>query len=266
MRKVISSIVLLSLYLPSLAQSQQPDAALLARTRALYDAPFTRTLVSFDCAVQFDWKDHFMKTIGQIPPAAIPTLERLQSIAHRVSVNRSGAVVSATPKTTDLTGIPHGADLEQGFQTIVASGLNEWLPFATNVILPVGSTKFGFSRQDADYKLVMSGTNMAATLMLATDMRIASVVSQLPEPLRFATQFVKGPEGYLLESVKSSSDISSSDTWESAFGYAYKAVQGFELPSAVTVTQENTKEAWQYSLSDCKAITGIEVKVEAPKR
>jgi hypothetical protein len=66
--------------------------------------------------------------------------------------------------------------------------------------------------------------------------------------------------------VKTSSDISSNDKWESAFAYAYEAVQGFELPSVVSVTQGNTKETWQYSLSDCKAITGITVKVEAPKQ
>jgi hypothetical protein len=74
MRQLSLSIVLFSACVPAFAQSQQSDETLLAKTRALYDAPFTRTLVSFDCAVQFDWKNHFVETLGQVPPAAIPTL------------------------------------------------------------------------------------------------------------------------------------------------------------------------------------------------
>jgi hypothetical protein len=265
MRQLSLAIVLISVCVPCLAQSQQSDEALLAKTRALYDAPFTRTLVSFDCAVQFAWKDHFVETLGQVPPAAIPTIGHLQTIEHRVFVDRSSAVVSEIPKATDLTGVPHGADLEHGLQAIVSSGLNAWLPFATNVILPVKPTKFSFQREDADYKLVMNGTNVNATLILFPDLRITSVVSQLPQTLRFGTDFISGPDGYLLQSVKTSSDISSNSKWESTFGYAYQSVQGFRLPSVVTVTQQATSEIWRYSLSDCKVITGITVEVGAPK-
>jgi hypothetical protein len=34
----------------------------------------------------------------------------------------------------------------------------------------------------------------------------------------------------------------------------------------VTVTQSRTGEKWAYSLNDCKAITGIKVKVRAPNQ
>ena len=56
MRKLSLSIILSCACLSVLAQSQQSDEAPLSKTRALYDAPFTRGMVSFDCAVQFDWK------------------------------------------------------------------------------------------------------------------------------------------------------------------------------------------------------------------
>lgn len=265
MRQLSLSVVLISVCAPGLAQSQQSDEALLAKTRALYDAPFTRTLVSFDCSVQFDWNNHFLDALGQIPPAAIPTSKRLQAIEHRVFVDRSGAVVSEIPKATDLTGVPHGADLEHGLQAIVSSGLNAWVPFGTNVILPVAPTRFSFQREDADYKLVMNGANVEATLILFPDLRITSVVSQLPQPLRFSTEFINGPDGYLLESVKTTSEIGSNGKWESTFGYAYQTVQGFQLPSVVTVTQEATPEIWRYSLNDCKVVTGIRVEVGPPK-
>jgi hypothetical protein len=266
MRRLSFSIVLLCLWIPTLVQSQQTDEALLAKTRDLYDAPFTRGLVSFDCAVQFDWKSHFIETIGQVPPEAVPTLERLHPIEHRIFVDRSGAVVSEIPKKTDLTGIPHGADLEGALQAVVSSGLNAWGPFGTNVILPVRPTKFTFQKEDTGYKLMMSGTNVEATLVLDPSMRITVVVSHLPQPLRFATEFVSGSDGYLLRSVKTSSDVSSDAKWESSFTYEYQKIQGFELPSVVTVTQEASGETWRYSLNDCKAVAGISINVEAPKR
>lgn len=122
------------------------DEALLANTRALYDAPFQRGLVSFDCAVQFDWKKHFVDLFGTFPPAAIPTAERLQTIQHRIFVDHSGAVVSAIPKAPDLSGVSHAAELEQVYNAMVTQGLNAWLPFSTNVILPVGPTKYNFQK------------------------------------------------------------------------------------------------------------------------
>jgi hypothetical protein len=251
MRPLNLSIVVLSVCLPVLAQSQESDEALLTKTRALYDPPFTRALVSFE-------------TLGQVPPAAIPTLGHLQAIEHRVFVDRSGAVVSDIPKATDLTAVPHGADLEQVLQAMVSSGLNAWLPFATNVILPVKPTNFSFQREDADYKLVMNGTNVAATLILVPDMRITSVVSSFHNRCDFATEFTNGPNGYLLQSVKTSSDIKSDSRWESTFGFAYQAVQGFQLPSVVTVTGA-TSEIWRYSINDCNVVSGITVEVGAPK-
>jgi hypothetical protein len=266
MRRFYLLAVLFSGCVVGLAQSQKSDDVLLAKTRVLYDAPFTRTLVSFDCAVQFDWKVHFMETLGQVPPAAIPALEHLQAIQHRVLVDRSGAVVSEIPKATDLTGVPHGVDLEHGLHAMISSGLNAWLPFGTNVILPVSPTKFSFQKEDIDYKLTMSGNNVSATLTLTLDMRITSVVSRLPQPLQFAADFIDGPKGYLLKSVKTTSDTDPNAKWESTFEYAYKDVQGFQLPSILTVTQQSAPETWRYSLNDCKAVTGIILKVGPPNR
>ena len=161
MRPLSVPIVLFSVCAVVFAQSKASDDVLLAKTRALYDTPFTRSLVSFDCAVQFDWRVHFMETLGQVPPAAIPTLERLQAIKHRVFVDRSRAVVSEIPKEADLTGVTHGADLERGLQAMVSSGVNAWLPFSTNVILPLKPTKFSFQKKDTDYKLTMIGANVS---------------------------------------------------------------------------------------------------------
>src|SRR6202007_2154072 len=132
---------------------------------------------------------------------------------------------------------------------------NAWLPFATNVILPTGTTKFNLKKEGAGYRLAMNGPGIEATLILVSDLRITSVVSHLPQTLRFETEFTTGPNGYLLQSVKTSSNTNSDSNWDSKFAYAYQTVQEVQLPSTVTVTQP-TNEAWHYTLGDCKAVTG----------
>lgn len=44
------------------AQATKSDQALLSQAREKYDAPFNRNLQSFNCAVDFSWKEHFTET------------------------------------------------------------------------------------------------------------------------------------------------------------------------------------------------------------
>jgi hypothetical protein len=263
MRRVALSIILCFFSAPVIPQSPGSDAALLAKTRALYDAPFTRNLVSFDCAVQFDWKKHLVDTLGAVPPTAEPTVDRLQGVKHRVFVDRSGATVSAIPKAPDLTGVEHATELEQAFSAMVSQGLDAWIPFSTNVILPVGSTKFGFKKLDPGYRLTMNGPGVAATLLLDADLRLTSGVTQLPQDLRFTTEFARGPDGYLLQSVRTGSTAGTDTAGEATFAYTYQTVQGFQLPSDVTITPP-TNEVWRVTLTDCKAMSGVALQVAPP--
>jgi hypothetical protein len=266
MRQVSIVLVALSICLSALSQSTKSDEALLTRAHGLYDTPFTGPLVSFDCSVQFDWKKHILETLGAVPPTATSTIEHLQAIQHRVFVDRSGAFVSEVPKATDLSGTPHGADLETSYQAIVSSGINAWLPFAMDEILPLMPSKSSFQKVDTGFKVVMNGPNVSATLMLLSDMRISSVISELPQPLHFKTSFVSGPNGFLIQSVKTGPGTNDLDKWDANFTYTFQGIQGVQLPGGVTVTQSATGETWAYSLDDCKAVTGVKLEVRAPIR
>jgi hypothetical protein len=259
MRYLLYLIVGFSTCIYGDAQTVSSDGELLAKARALYDAPFTRNLVSFDCAVHFDWKNHFVDFLTTVPPKVVPIVERLQTIQHRVVVTRSAANVSDIPKTIDLSGVAHAAELEQGLESIISAGLNAWLPASTNVILPAEPTRYSFQKINPGYKLDMNGAGFAATLLLTADMHVTSGISQLPEPNRFATEFVPGPDGLLLGLLKSGSDKNG----EAAFAFTYQRVQGFQLPSLITVTS-STNETWRYALTDCKAMTGVTIKVGLP--
>ena len=92
----------------------------MAKARAAYDAPFTRNLAAFDCAVQFDWKQHFAEMFGTLPPAAAPMAEKLQTVNHRVNMDHTQAIVSSVPKQPDFSGAEHVAQLEQLEQVFIA--------------------------------------------------------------------------------------------------------------------------------------------------
>jgi hypothetical protein len=245
-----------------ISQTVTSDEALLAKTRSLYDSPFMQGLVSFDCAVKFDWKQHFLEVLPSIPPNAVLTIDRLQAIQHRVFVDASGAVVSSIPKAPDLSGVPKATELEQGYDAMIPGGINELLPFARNIILPEGPTHYIFEKMDSGYKLVLNGAGLSATLLLAEDLRITSGISQLPQTTRFTTEFIKGPRGFLLSSVKSA-DTTGPENQVAEFSYTYQDVDGFHIPSKVTV-KPSTSEAWNYELIDCKVMKGVVIKVGLP--
>jgi hypothetical protein len=177
-----------------------------------------------------------------------------------VFVDRSGTTVSAIPKAPDLAGIAHADELEQTLIAITSNGLNAWLPSSTNVLLPVGPTKFSWEKTDAGYRLTMNGPGVAAQLLLTADMRLTSGVTQLPQPMRFDTDFIMGSDGFLLASIETGNTSDSATSREATFAYTYQTVEGFQFPLQVTV-KGATPETWHYSLADCKAAKSISVTV-----
>jgi hypothetical protein len=131
-------------------------------------------------------------------------------------------------------------------------------------ILPLIPSKFNFQKVDTGFKVAMTGPNVSATLMLLPDMRISSVVSELPQPIHFTANFLDGPNGFLLRSVKTGGGTSDLNKWDADFTYTFQDVQGIQIPDSVTVIQIATGEKWTYFLTDCKAMTGVKVEARAP--
>lgn len=277
MRSILSLMAISCFCLPLMSQQTASDDALLAKTRALYDAPFTQGLISFDCAVQFNWKQHFVDAQNRLDPtravssAAISAAEHLQTVPHRVFVDRSGAVVSAIPKSPDLTGVAHAPELEQALQMMVKSGLDTWGPFAANIILPIAPPrgplpatqrppKYAFEKIDRGYRVTMTGKGLSVALVLNPELSLVSGDAVLPQAYQFTTGFTSGPAGYLLQSIST-----ESSGGRAKFDYTYQTVQGVQLPMDVFISPATT-EPWRYSLSDCKVMKGIVVQIGPPKQ
>jgi hypothetical protein len=259
--RLLQTLVLVCCCVTGMAQdkSTSNDEELAVKARALYDAPFRRELISFDCGVQFDWNKHFTDLLGSVPPTARSLVDRLQTVPHRVFVDRTGATSSSNPRQPNLEDVAHATELEQGFVSILSSGLNAWLPSSTNVLLPMAPTKSSWEINEAGYKVKMIGPGVSAQLLLSKDMRLTSGVTMLPQPMRFTTDFASGPDGFLLTSLRTGSTTDPSAASEANFSYTYQLVQGFEIPLQITVTSA-TAETWRYSLTDCHVSKGIAVR------
>src|SRR5215831_10781816 len=126
---------------------------------------------------------------------------------------------------------------------MVTSGLNAWLPMSTNGILPAAKTQYKSEKLPSGYKLTMHGENGSGTLLLQPDLRVMSGVMQLPQPMRFSTDFESGPQGFVLASVKTESDANGDAT----FAYTYQSVDEIQIPDTITVTPATTGK-WHYRL------------------
>jgi hypothetical protein len=255
------AIVFCFLCIPAFAQTSESDAALLKEARALYDAPFARNLASFDCTVQFDWKQHIAAHFeGTVPEALLSTSERLQSIQHRVSVSPSGVIVASTPESPEFAGDGRAAMFEHALDGMISGGMQAWLPFSTGTVFPVGLTKYDFVKLDSGYKLTIHDP-VHTTEILDAELRVTSGVVEPPQDARFVSKLEPGPDGLLLKSASINTISGSNGT--NAFAYTYQTVDGIQLPSEVTVSPATT-EPFHFALTSCKVVKFVTVHVAPP--
>lgn len=257
-RRVLLLSAAACMVLVASSQSVGEDEVLLEKARALYDAPFSRNLASFSCAVQFNWKKHFEDLVGTLPPTVVHSVESLQKVQHSVKVNASDATVFSAPKTPDFGGSESVTQMEQVFTAMLKQGLTTWLRFSANAILPARPGTFHFQDTGTGYKLDMAAEDTEANLLLSLDLRITSGVTQLPQPVRFTTHFIDGPRGYVLESVTTGPATGSPDS-DATFDFTYQSIGDFQVPSSVSISQSSTKP-WHFALTRCSVLTSAKSK------
>jgi len=261
MRKFTLAVILIGMSAPVFSQTSAQDAALLAKTKALYDAPFRQGLINFDCAVGFDFEEHVKDNFAATPPGAGPLIKALQSIRYRVFVDRSGAVVSAQPKLPDLSAVAHAADLEEANRNLMQAALNTWEPYASGDVLPLGPTQYHFTKKPGSesYQLTMSGPDLAAVLTLDANLHLLSGVVEKPMHIELTTEFAPGDKGLVLAATS----INTNHMGIARFRYTYQLVDGFQIPASVWANSEQNM-TWRYTLTDCRTAHGQVIQLRPP--
>ena len=234
------------------AQATKTGQALLNEAREKYDAPFDRNLQSFDCAVDFNWKEHFAETTRVGDEGTDEELEKIfQPIRNRVTVTRENVTVSSGFTDDAEAKLPHGGMAEGLLKHAVQKSLYMWLPASTNMILPDPTTPVSFEQSASGYKLAFKMQTSDVEMVLAPDMRLQSANAKGNQSDRFETSFASGQRGFHLTSWTMGEDGRFEKGNRLIFSYTYQTVDGVVLPEQVAVIRESHHEVWRYRLSDC---------------
>jgi hypothetical protein len=238
------------------AQVTKTDQALLSEVRSKYDAPFDRRLQSFDCAVDFDWKLHWVDTIRVGDEGTDEEIEKLiQPIHNRVTVTRDDALVSSGMTDEQENNLPHGGMAEGLLKHAVRFSLRTWLVASNNALIPSSDTPVHFEFSGADYKVNYKVKTFDVAMMLTRDMSLQSMSVKGSDGDRQEFEFHPGPQGFLLSAWRMGEDGNFKLGNQLIFTYTYQSVGDFEIPSNMVLNRESHHEVWRYTLSDCSAKT-----------
>ncbi len=239
------------------AQTSADDAALLAQARAKYDSPFERNLKSFDCAVVFNWKQHWAETTRVGDEGTDEEIEKLiQPIHNRVTVTREDAVVSSGMTQQQEEKLPHGGMAEGLLKHAVRFSLRTWLVAANNALLPSPGTQVHFEANPASYQLNLKIQTYDVAMLLTRDLSLQNMSVKGSDADRQEFEFRPGPQGFVVGAWTMGEDGNFKPGNRLVFTYTYQTVSGFHIPAQGIVNRESHHEVWRYTLTDCKVSTG----------
>ena len=237
-------------------QVARSDQALLTAVREKYDAPFTRSLESFHCAVDFSWKEHFRETTRVGDEGTDEELENIfQPIRNRVAVSAQNVTVVSSVSDDAIAKLPYGGMAESLLQHAVQKSLFNWLPASTNAILPAPPTPMIVKQSPTGYNLAFQMQGSEIEMVLGADMRLQSAAVKANPSDHFETSFISGPQGFVLTSWTMGEDENFEKGHRLIFTYTYQTVGGMQLPERVAVVRESHHEVWRYRLSGCTVTT-----------
>lgn len=242
---------------PKLAKSSTDAEGLLTKTKALYDTPFRSGLISFSCAVDFDFAQHLKSNFGENARTDSPIAQLLKPIRYQVFVDHSGATASAQPKLPDFSQLPLAAQLEESNRNLIQTGLSNWVPYAFGEVLPISPTKYQFEKTATGYNLIMNGQGITGRLLLDQDLYVVSGIIDTSQHIEITTRFMSAANGLVLAASSTDTDHSG----VARFTYTYQVVDGFQLPQRVSLTSEQNKMTLSYTLTECKTQHGIVIRV-----
>lgn len=238
------------------AQTAIDDATFLKQARAKYDAPFDRNLQSFNCAVEFNWKQHFIEVVRLGDEGTNEEITKLiQPIRNRVTVTGQNATVSAGMTEEEVNKLPHGGMAERLLEHAVQYSLNNWLAANGNAMLPPEGTPVHIEPFTSGYKLNLKVQTFDVEMLFTRDLRLQREAVKGSASDSRETDFSSGPQGFLLTSFKEGEDGDFRPGNRIILTYTYQNVGGFQLPEQIAINRESHHENWHYKLTDCTVQT-----------
>jgi hypothetical protein len=224
----------------------------LTDIRAKYDAPFTRNLQSFDCAIDFDWKLHWTDTVRVGDEGTDDEIEKfIQPIHNRVTVTHDDATVASGMTSEQETKLPHAGMAEGLLEHAVRFSLRTWLAAANNALLPPPGTPVQVQASGAGYQINLKIKNFDVVMNLDPGMALQGMGVKDSDSDKQEFKFQPGPQGFVLSSWTMGEDGNFKPGNRLIFTYTYQLVDGFQIPQHMVVKRESHHEFWRYTLTDC---------------
>ena len=234
------------------AQAATDDMTFLKQARAKYDTPFERNLQSFNCAVEFDWKQHFTEAPRLGDEGTDEEIAKLiQPIRNRVTVTRQNVAVSPGLTEGEVNKLPHGGMAEGLLEHAVQFSLNSWLVASNNAMLPPEGTPVHVEPSTSGYKLELKIQTFDVEMLFTRDMSLQSEAAKGSDSDRRETDFRPSPQGFILTSFRLGEDGDFRPGKRIILTYTYQSVGGVQLPEQVGINRESHHEGWHYKLTDC---------------
>ena len=245
MRIYRMSIVLCFCAVLCRAQATQADQVLFSQIREKYDAPFERNLQSFDCAVDFNWKQHFKETTRVGDEGTDEEIEQfIQPIRNRVTLTQQSVIVSSGLTDEAEAKLPHGGMAEGLLKHAVQKSLYTWLTASTKAILGNPATLVSVEQSKHGYKLAFKVQGSDIETDFTSDMRLQRGGMKANPSDQILTSFEPGPRGFLLTLLTMGEDGRLKPGNRLIYSFTYQSVDSVELPLHAVVIRESHYEVW----------------------
>ncbi len=238
----------------SYAQEVRSPAAAFSKARALYDTPIDRGLSGFTCDVAFDWKEFLVKATSAPVQDADERLGYLRSIHLTVSddLNGAGALHWAAPTTAPDASEDSINKLRTGLEALWSGFFQSWNGFATGEMVSSPGGTAAVTRTAEGFTVIARENGKLAEQHYSRDLRLESLHVATPSlDSAMTPTFTETPQGLLLAGMQSvDRQPPSAAPVQVATTIQYAPVNGFQLPSAVTIDVAGTAR-FAFQLSGC---------------
>ena len=239
---------------PAFAQEVRSPAAAFSKARALYDTPADRGLASFRCDVMFDWKDFLTKATSAPVQDADERFLYLRSIHLTITddLNGAGTLHWAAPTTAPAASEDSIAKLRGGLEALWSGFFQSWNGFATGEMVSSPGGNAIIERTAVGFIVTARDHGKLAEQRYSPALRLESLHVTTPSlDSAMTPTFSETPQGLVLASMQSvDRQPPSAPPVQVATAIQYASVNGFQLPSAVTIDVAGTAR-FAFQLSGC---------------
>ena len=242
------------------AQGTKPAAMAFREARNLYYTPVDKGLQGFACDVTFDWKQFIEKANNAPVQESDERLQYLRSIQLSVvdDLNGTGSLGWKAPTTAPDASEASVAQIRSGLQAIWSGFFQSWNGFYTGELVSQTDPGTTVERTPGGYHVFTRQGPRLAEQQYSHDFTLQSLHVATPEiDSNLLPVFERTPQGRIaiaLNSVVKRPPTAAGTSVNMTVAYA--EVNGFQLPSALTINVAGTAK-FNFTLTNCTVRTRL---------